>query len=67
MAGIIITKDTASRKSIQYVNNDIVDATTNQQISHVDQYVIGGATTIYNLLVSNTANGYYVGHCSQQT
>ncbi|MDF2544966.1 MAG: hypothetical protein K0S47_4684 [Herbinix sp.] len=47
---------------------DVVDATTGQQISHVDQYVIGGATTTtYNLLVSNTANGYYVGHCSQQT
>ena len=55
------------RGTIVHETFDYYDGSTGTFVSHVDRYVIGGATvTRYNLLVANTANGYYVGHCSNQ-
>lgn len=56
------------RGTIVHETYDYYDGSTGAFISHVDQYVIGGSTvTRYNLLVSNTATTYYVGHCTNQT
>lgn len=56
------------RGTIVHETFDYYDGSTGAFISHVDRYVIGGATvTRYNLLVANTANGYNVGHCAEQT
>lgn len=55
------------RGTIVHETFDYYDGSTGAFISHVDQYVIGSPTvTRYNLLVANTANAYYVGHCANQ-
>lgn len=53
------------RASITHVTYDLYDGSTGALIEHVDQYVMSDADAqTYNLLIADTAQGFYVGHCS---
>lgn len=53
------------RAAISHVIYDTYDATTGNFISHTDMYVLTGKTiTIYNLLVADSSNEFWVGHCT---